>query len=178
MNKGVINELYQINLSVPVLSGLIAFDNSDLGLYQFETKAEYIWNHTQKIFHCECFSFFFEHFLVHFQKALMPCLRDGEPSLCTETTIIHGKADYRTQDSEMTNLTIRRGSSWAQLCLTNFLLVNKKDAKQSFMRPLCSLLQNMSLGLGLQWCNREQHKLLPGIKTPNLKMRCWETSFI
>lgn len=42
MNKGIINELYQINLSVPVLSGLIAFDNSDLGLYQFETKAEYI----------------------------------------------------------------------------------------------------------------------------------------
>lgn len=77
MNKGIINELYQINLSVPVLSGLIAFDNSDLGLYQFETKAEYIWNHTQKNFHHECFSFFFEYFLVHFQKALMPFKRWG-----------------------------------------------------------------------------------------------------
>lgn len=43
MNKGAINKQEGNSLSVPVLFGLIVFDNSDFGLHQFETETTYIW---------------------------------------------------------------------------------------------------------------------------------------
>lgn len=38
---------------------------------------------------------FSEYFLVHFQKILIPSLRETEPLLCTDSSVTHGKANYR-----------------------------------------------------------------------------------
>lgn len=53
-------------------------------------------------------SSFSEYFLVHFQKALAPSLRETEPLSHTDTRVTHGKADYRTQDFGTPTVTAER----------------------------------------------------------------------